>query len=136
MTGGKMMTKSSSFRLSAESLAKLSDDAKKANMKRTSYLEKLILEGEVKTLYNGKQLIEIVSRVHDAINNDTMAVRKDIYKVNRNIEELKEACGAKDKKIIQPLAIKAQTVVDKIEEKYFEEIEKKREEIRQCQSLR
>lgn len=130
------MTKSSSFRLSAESLAKLSDDAKKSNMKRTSYLEKLILEGEVKTLYNGRQLIEIVSRAHDAINNDTMAVRKDIYKVNRSIEALKEACGTKDKKIIQLLAIKAQNVVDRIEEKYFEEIEKKREEIRSCQFLK
>lgn len=130
------MTKSSSFRLSAESLAKLSDDAKKANMKRTLYLEKLILEGEVKTLYNGKKLIEIVSRVHDSINNDTMAVRKDIYKVNRSIEALKEACGTKDKKIIQLLAIKAQNVVDRIEEKYFEEIEKKREEIRSCQFLK
>lgn len=132
----KKMTKNHTFRLSDEAMGKLTDDAKKAGINKTNYLEKLILNGEVKTLYNGKQLIEIVARAHDAINQDTMEVRKDLNKINQNLEELQKNCDKKHNSMFQSLVIKTNAVLDKIEDRYFENVKKHKLEIVRCQSLK
>lgn len=134
--GGKKMNKIHSFRLSDEAMGKLTDDARKAGISKTTYLEKLILEGEVRTLYNGKQLIEIVAKAHDAINQDTMAVRKDLNKINQNLEDLQRFCNKKNLSMIQPLVTKTNMTLENIEERYWEKVKKNKLEIVRCQFLK
>ena len=114
------MAKPIGFRLSEECQSKLAYEAKKAGMTKTAYLTKLIMHGEVNVLHNGKKLIEIVAKVHDGINQNTMAVRKDLSKIRHEIVELKKECQHSE--LIPPLVIRANSVIDRIEEKYDIEV--------------
>lgn len=118
------MAKPIGFRLSEECQSKLAYEAEKAGMTKTAYLTKLVMHGEVNVLHNGKKLIEIVAKVHDGINQNTMAVRKDLSKIRQEIIELKKECQNKNPELITPLVIRTNSVIDRIEEKYNIEVER------------
>ena len=118
------MEKPIGFRLSEECQSKLAYEAEKAGMTKTAYLTKLIMHGEVNVLHNGKKLIEIVAKVHDGINQNAMSVRKDLSKIRKEIIELKNECHNKNSALIEPLVIRANAVIDRIEENYNIEVER------------
>lgn len=131
------MKKSTAFRLDNECAAKLDYEAKKLGMSKTAYMEQLIMNGEVKILYNGKKIVEIVARVHDGMNQNTMAIRKDLTKLNNEIEKLEKNCGANENARRNSLVIRLSTLLDKIEEKYTSDLNNAEMEIKkQCRYLR
>jgi|GEM_PF-6093294 len=106
-------------RLDQESHDKLNDFKKKSGKAKGTIIRDLIDKGTVNVYYGQKDVMKRVSKVENSFNQNTLAVRRDLEHLEKNVTELKNACSADDQVLIKPLAVKIESFVENLNDKYL-----------------
>ena len=104
-------------RLDAETNQKLEYIREKSGKAKGAIIRDLINKGTVNVYYGQRDVLQRIARVEDAFNKSTLAVRKDMELLNKNLANLHEACSKNDRYIIQPLEVAVSALVDRIGER-------------------
>lgn len=116
-------------RLDQERNDKLNDFKRQSGKTKATIIRDLIDKGTVNVYYGQKDVMKQVSKVENTFNQNTLAVRRDLAHLEKNVIELKDACSADDQVLIKPLAVKLEAFVENLNDKYLSDRESAEKEL-------
>jgi hypothetical protein len=112
------------IRAGAETEAKLTAMSIKAGKSKSAVIRELIDNGEVKTIFGGKELMRDVANIHKKFNQYSLKMSNEIQSVKNDIDQIKlymQNCGVRSE-ILHVYLVKASLRLDDLQERYNEQM--------------